>query len=184
MTGTATATVNPAASVLAQWEADEVELRRRMRAPGVARPEDVRGLSGIEFFEAMLDGRLPYPPITDTLDFVLISVERGRAVFQGRPLMRHYNPIGTVHGGWIATLLDSCVGCAVHAMLGAGKGYTTVELKVNYVRAVTTRVPLVRAVGSVIHMGGRLATADGRLVDADGKLYAHSSTTCMIFDQP
>ena len=95
---------------------------------------------------------------------------------------RHYNPIGTVHGGWIATLLDSCVGCAVHSTLPAGKAYTTAELKVNYVRAVTARVPLLRAIGTVIHVGGRMATADGRLVGPDGKLYAHASTTCFIFD--
>jgi uncharacterized protein (TIGR00369 family) len=105
-------------------------------------------------------------------------------VFQGRPQLRHYNPLGTVHGGWIATLLDSCVGCAVHVSLPAGKGYTTAELKVNYVRAVTEKVGLVRAIGSVIHLGNRMATADGRLVGPDGTLYAHASTTCFIFDAP
>ena len=89
-----------------------------------------------------------------------------------------------MHGGWIATLLDSCVGFAVHSTLSVGKAYTTAELKVNFVRAVTTRVPLVRAIGTVIHVGGRMATAEGRLVGPDGKLYAHASTTCFIFDAP
>jgi uncharacterized protein (TIGR00369 family) len=168
--------------VLAQWEAQEAERRKTMLECGVARPEQVAGLTGLQVFEAMFAGTLPYPPIGETLDFTLIEFEHGRSVFQGRPGLRHYNPLGTVHGGWIATLLDSCVGCAVHTTMPAGKAYTTAELKVNYVRAVTTRVPLVRAIGNVIHVGGRMATAEGRLVGPDGKLYAHASTTCFIFD--
>ncbi|MBC8058013.1 MAG: PaaI family thioesterase [Rhizobiales bacterium] len=171
-----------AAEVLAEWEAQEAERRALMKTAGVPRPEQVAGLTGVQVFEKMFAGELPYPPIAETLDFLLIEVEAGRAVFQGRPSFRHYNPLGTVHGGWIATLLDSCVGCAVHANLPAGKAYTTAELKVNYVRAVTTKVPLLRAIGTVIHAGGRMATADGRLVGPDGKLYAHASTTCFIFD--
>ena len=172
------------AQVLAQWEEQEAARRRKMITSGVARPEQVKGLTGMQVFEAMFAGELPYPPISDTMDFLPVEVEPGRAVFQGRPMLRHYNPLGTVHGGWIATLLDSCVGCAVHSTLPVGKAYTTAELKVNYVRAVTTRVPLLRAVGSVIHVGSRMATADGRLVGPDGKLYAHASTTCFIFDAP
>jgi len=105
-------------------------------------------------------------------------------VFQGRPLKRHYNPLGTVHGGWFATLLDSAAGCAVHTALPAGKGYTTAELKINVVRPLTDKVPLVRAEGKVIHMGGRMATAEARMTGADGKLYAHASTTCFVFDIP
>jgi len=173
-----------AVAVLATWEALEAQRRSSMREAGVARPELIRGQTGLQFFEAMFAGALPYPPIGETLGFLPVEVEFGRAVFQGRPSHQHLNPLGTVHGGWIATLLDSCVGCAVHSTLAAGKGYTTVELKVNYVRAVTERLPMVRAVGQVIHAGGRLATADGRLVGPDGKLYAHASTTCMIFDTP
>ncbi|MEP7296239.1 MAG: PaaI family thioesterase [Burkholderiales bacterium] len=155
-----------------------------MTRSGVARPEQVAGLTGMQVFEAMFAGELPYPPIADTNDFFLVEANREHAVFQGRPRLRHYNPLGTVHGGWIATLLDSCVGCAVHVSLPAGKGYTTAELKVNYVRPVTEGVGLVRAIGSVIHLGNRMATADGRLVGPDGKLYAHASTTCFIFDAP
>ena len=171
-----------AAQVLAQWQADEAERRRTMVTSGVARPEQVAGLTGLQVFEKMFSGELPYPPIGETLDFLPLETAFGRAVFQGRPQFRHYNPLGTVHGGWIATLLDSCVGCAVHTTLPAGKAYTTAELKVNYVRAVTTKVPLLRAIGTTIHVGGRMATAEGRLVGPDGKLYAHASTTCFIFD--
>ena len=120
------------AQVLAQWQADETERRKTMLESGVARPEQVAGLSGMQVFEAMFAGRLPYAPIGDTNDFVLIEATPGRAVFQGRPQLRHYNPLGAVHGGWIAMLLDSCVGCAVHASLPAGKSYTTAELKVLF----------------------------------------------------
>ncbi|HEY4065300.1 MAG TPA: PaaI family thioesterase, partial [Burkholderiaceae bacterium] len=137
---------------------------------------------GMQFFDAIFAGTLPGVPIGETLDFIPIEMTPGRAVFQGRPKLRHYNPLGTVHGGWIAALLDSCVGCAVHTTLAAGKAYTTAELKINYVRALTTRTPLVRAIGSIIHLGNRMGTAEGRLVGADGKLYAHASTTCFIFD--
>lgn len=171
-----------AAQVLAEWEATAGELRKRMHSSGVFRPEQVSGLTGMQVFEAMFAGELPYPPIAETLDFLPIEIEPGRAVFQGQPLLRHYNPLGTVHGGWIAALLDSCAACAVHSTLPAGKSYTTAELKVNYVRAVTARVPLVRAIGTIIHVGSRMATADGRLIGPDGKLYAHASTTCFIFD--
>lgn len=173
-----------AAQLLAQWQADEAERRKTMVQAGVPRPEQIAGKTGMQIFEAMFRGDLPYPPIGETLDFLPIEISLGRAVFQGRPQFKHYNPLGTVHGGWIATLLDSCVGCAVHSTLAAGKGYTTAELKINYVRAVTTRTPLLRAIGNVIHVGGRMATADGRLVGPDGKLYAHASTTCFIFDAP
>jgi uncharacterized protein (TIGR00369 family) len=168
--------------VLARWQAEEEAVRARLGTPGVAGPAQVAAMTGMQFFEAMFDGRLPSPAIGKTLDFLPVLIEPGRAVFQGRPKLEHYNPIGTVHGGWIATLLDSCVGCCVHATLAAGKAYTTAELKVNFVRPVTTRAVLLRAEGKVIHLGSRMATAEGRLSGPDGKLYAHASTTCFIFD--
>jgi len=168
---------------LARWEADERAIRGRAAPYGVARPEQVAGLSGHDFIRAMLDGTIARAPIAETLDFILVHVEPGHAVFQGRPLRKHYNPMGTVHGGWYATLLDSAVGCAVHASLPVGKAYTTLELKMNIVRALTDRIPLVRAEGRVVHTGSQIATAEGRLVGPDGKLYAHASTTCLIFDQ-
>ena len=182
----------PAHSVLERWEADAARVRSRLGDSVVARPEQVAGLSGLEVFDGIFAGRLPAPPMGQTLDFLPIEITHGRAVFQGAPALGHYNPLGTVHGGWIATLLDSCVGCAVHSTLPdsaresgtprTGKAFTTAELKINYVRPVTTRVPLLRAEGRTIHVGGRMATADGRLYGPDDKLYAHASTTCFIFD--
>ena len=171
-------------AVLEQWREQERIVRSKIAGPGVASPHDMMGKSGLEFFQAMANGQLPIPPIGQTLNFIAVEIELGRAVFQGQPKFEHYNPIGTVHGGWIATLLDSALGCAVHSALPAGKAYTTLELKVNYVKALSEKVPLVRAEGKVIHVGGRVATADGRLVGPDGALYAHAVTTCLVFDVP
>jgi uncharacterized protein (TIGR00369 family) len=136
----------------------------------------------MQIFEAMLRGDIPVPPISETLDFLLVEAAPGRVQFQGRPQFAHYNPLGSVHGGWIATLLDSAVACAVHTLLPVGKTYTTLELKVNYVKALTDRVPLVRAIGEIIHRGGRIGTSQGRLVGPDGTLFAHATTTCIILD--
>jgi uncharacterized protein (TIGR00369 family) len=166
----------------AQWQEQEALLRGRSNGVGVVPPEQLAQRPGIELMQAIIDGSLPAPPITRALDFVLVEVSSGRALFQGIPKFDFYNPIGSVHGGWIATLLDSCVGCAVHAALPAGKGYTTLELKVNYVRAVTRDSGPLRAEGKLIHLGGRVATAEGRLFDPSGRLYAHCSTTCLVLD--
>jgi uncharacterized protein (TIGR00369 family) len=176
--------VAPAAPTdhLAEWQAVEAAWRAREIGFGIARPAQVAGKSGLEIFRAMIAGELPAPPISRTLDFILVEADAGRVVFQGRPGFAHYNPMGTVHGGWFATLLDSALGCAVASILAAGKAYTTAELKVNIVRPLTDKVPLVRAEGHVIHGGGRMATADARLTGPDGKLYAHGSTTCFIFE--
>lgn len=170
--------------VIAQWEADEAAVRARLREPGTASREQVVGRSGMEIFEGIFSGELPPAPIGDTLDFWPIRMSPGEAVFQGRPHRRHYNPLGTVHGGWFATLLDSAVGCAIHSTLAAGKAFTTLELKVSMVRALSDDVPLVRAEGKVIHVGRQVATAEGRIVGPDGKLFAHATTTCLIFDHP
>jgi uncharacterized protein (TIGR00369 family) len=178
------ATSSPEAT-LAAWLADEAAQRARMDGgvgPGLSRIDQVAGLSGAQQFEAMLAGQLPYPHIAKTLDFLLISASPGSAVFQGTPGVAHLNPLGSVHGGWFATLLDSALGCCVHASLPAGKSYTTLELKVNMIRAITPKVPRVRAIGQVIHLGGQTATAEARLLGPDGKLYAHASTTCLVFD--
>lgn len=171
-------------AVLAQWRAEEAAVRAGLSEPGVCPPEQLVGRTGMAFFDGIHRGELPYPHIGDTLSFLPLRIEPGRAIFQGRPLRAHYNPLGTVHGGWFATLLDSAVACAVHSMLPAGRVYTTVELKINIVRALTDRVPLVRAEGQVIHLGRSMGTADGRLYGHDGTLYAHASTTCFIMDGP
>jgi len=172
----------PVERVLARWRADEARVRSRIAGVGVAAPAQAASLSGIEFFDAIFEGRLPAPPIGATLDFLPIEIVPGRALFQGAPGTGHYNPLGSVHGGWIATLLDSAVACAVHTLLPAGKTYTTLELKVNYVKALTERVPLVRAIGEIIYSGGRIGTSQGRLVGPDGTLFAHATTTCIVLD--
>ena len=171
-----------------QWIKQQEEVRARMLAgggkPGLARPEQVGGKTGMEIMEAMLAGLLPYPHIAETLDFSLVEVLPGKAVFQGIPQLKHYNPLGTVHGGWYATLLDSAVGCAIHTMMPVGRGYTTAELSVNIVRSASTKSGPLRATGTVIHCGRQLATAEGRIVGPDGKLYAHATTTCLVFELP
>lgn len=170
---------------LAAWLAQEQAVRERVTQGagfGVATAEQVAGLSGVALMHAMLRGELPAPPICRTLDFLLLEADEGRAVFQGTPGTGHFNPMGGIHGGWYATLLDSALGCAVHTKMPPGRGYTTAELGVNLVRAIGPRVRRVRAEATVLHCGRQLATAQARLVGPDGTLYAHGSTTCLVFD--
>ncbi len=172
---------------LDQWLADEKAVLERIEkgpGPGVARMDQIAGMTGLELMQATLDGTLPYAPIAKTLDFGLVEVGKGRAVFQGTPGPQLFNPMGTMHGGWYATLLDSALGCAVHTMMPAGRAYTTAELSVNLVKALGPKVQRVRAEGKVIHCGRQLATAEARLVGPDGTLYAHATTTCLVFDLP
>lgn len=171
-------------STLTAWLAAEAEQRARSAHAGigVAKPAQVAALDGLNQLQAMLRGDLPSPPISRTLDFLLLEVEHGRAIFQGTPGPAHLNPMGGVHGGWYATLLDSALGCAVHSAMPQGKGYTTLELKINLVRAIGPNVQRVRAIGQTIHVGGQTATAEARLVGPDGKLYAHGTTTCLVFE--
>ena len=176
-------TPTAAIDLLSAWQARDAELRAVMHDIGIATKEQVAGKTGLQLFQAMLAGELPGPPIARTLDFLLVEAEFGHVVFQGRPGFAHYNPMGSVHGGWFATLLDSALGCAVASTLPAGKAYTTAELKINIVRPLTDKVPLVRAEARTVHVGGRMATSEGRLTGPDGKLYAHGSTTCFLFDQ-
>lgn len=169
------------------WARDAAAVLTRLqggRGIGVATPAETAGLTGLESLQAMMRGELPRTHIGETMDFLLVEVAHGRAVFQGVPQTKHLNPMGTVHGGWYATLLDSAVGCAVHSTMPVGRAYTTAELSVNLVRgAVPGREPL-RAIGQVIHVGRQLATAEGRIVDAAGKVYAHATTTCLVFERP
>lgn len=148
---------------------------------GVVPVEEARLLDGLTLFKGLLTGRFPAPPIAKVLGFTIDEVEHGRVVFGYTPVADHYNPLGTVHGGVAATLLDSVMGCSVHTTLKAGTAYTTVEIKVNYVRAMTDKTGQVRVEGKVINVGSRIATAEGRLYDGTGKLLAHGTTTCLIF---
>jgi uncharacterized protein (TIGR00369 family) len=150
-------------------------------AVGVLDPAVVGDLTGLEIMQRMIEGRLPKPPIAEALDFVLATAGAGRAVFAGTPGARFLNPYGTVHGGYVATLLDSTMTCAVQTTVGAGFGVTTVEFKVNFVRPLAPDVGRLRAIGTVITSGKRLGTAEGKLVDEDDRLYAHGTTTCMIY---
>lgn len=156
------------------------KLRARAREPGLANPGHAAALGGLALPQAMVRGEVPDPPITRTLDVYLLEAERGRAVFMGQPQFAHYNPIGTVHGGWHATLLGSAMACAVHTLVESGSAYTTLEFKIHCVRPLTDRTGPVRAEGRVVVNGKRAATAKGRLVDADGRLYSHGTTTCLL----
>ncbi|MEZ5457889.1 MAG: PaaI family thioesterase [Steroidobacteraceae bacterium] len=147
---------------------------------GVAPPEVLRQMSGLDFLQAILDGRLPHPPIMVTLGYGPVELASGRVVFEAALDGRAYNPIGVIHGGFAATLLDTVTACAVHSTLPAGTGYTTVELKVNYLRPLVAELGTVRAVGQVISSGRRTALATGELFDADGKLCGWASSTCMV----
>jgi uncharacterized protein (TIGR00369 family) len=137
--------------------------------------------SGLEILQGIMDGRFPPPPIMDTLQIYATEVEAGRIVFELTPQEWHYNPIGGVHGGVISTLVDSALGCAVHSRLPAGVGYTSLELKVNFVRPVTVGTGTIRCEGTVLSLGRRAATAEARVTTEGGKLVAHATTTCMIF---
>ena len=146
--------------------------------------ETLKSVQGLELLQGMIDGRYPGPPIAELMDFAVTELGPGRAVFVGHPSRKHYNPSGTVHGGYAATLLDSAMGCAVHTLVPKGQGFTTLEIKVNYVRALFENSGEIRCEAHVINMGRTVATADGKIVDGKGKLIAHGTTTCLIFDMP
>jgi uncharacterized protein (TIGR00369 family) len=147
---------------------------------GVVPARTAKTMPGLQLLTAIMEGTLPAPPIQKALDFRLVEVARGYAAFVGIPKLEYYNPLGSVHGGYTAALLDSCMACAVHSTLEAGYSYATLEIKINYVRALTAETGEVRAEGKVINSGKRVATAEGRLLDSAGKLYAHGTTTCLI----
>lgn len=142
------------------------------------------GRTGLELLQELIDERLPAPPIAMTMDFRIAEVSEGRAVFLSEPGEFLYNPIGSVHGGYAMTLLDSAMGCAIHTTLGAGETYTTLEVKVNFIRPISTDTGPVRCEGSLLHRGDRIATSEGRLIaERTGKLLAHGSTTCLVIRQ-
>jgi len=140
------------------------------------------GLSGLELMQAIFEGKLPRPPITETLGFTEGTAEAGKVTFVGEAGEHLYNPIGVVHGGFAMAILDSAMGCAVHTTMAVGEAYTTLEVKVNFVRPITLETGLVVCEGTVIHRGGKVATAEGRLIaERSGKLLAHGTTTCLVF---
>ena len=143
--------------------------------------ETLLAYDGLAFLKAIIAGELPAPPMTATLGFALVAAEHGRVVFEGEPQPRHYNPLGSVHAGFAATLLDSALACSVHSTLVKGETYTTLELKVNLVRALTAQTGMVAAEARIVHRGRSVSTAEATLKDRAGKLYAHATTTCMIF---
>ena len=161
------------------------EVTGRTRTVGWEDPkpglEAAKTMSGLDYLRAIARGELPGAPLAHLMGFGCAEIERGRVVFECVPAEYHYNPIGAVHGGLACTLFDSAMGCAVHTMLPAGVGYTTVELKVNFLRPVTAETGRLLCEGTTIHVGGRVATAEARLRDEAGKLYGHATTTCMVF---
>lgn len=150
---------------------------------GFADPEQIKQLDGLTLLRGMADGTVPAPTMAETLNYWFHVIENGRVVFRGEPKAGFFNPLGTVHGGWCATLLDSCMGCAIHSTLGTGIGYTTIEIKTNFVRALTLDSGLVEAEGRVTHAGRRVALAEGRVTDAKGRLIATGTTSCLIFGE-
>jgi uncharacterized protein (TIGR00369 family) len=141
-------------------------------------------MAGIDFVRALFSGKLPTPPILQTIEPFDCAAEPGLVVMKSIPGFRHYNPIGSVHGGYAATLLDSAMGLAVHSMLPAGTGYTTLEFKVSFIRGMTRDTGAVRTEGRVLNVGRRAATAEARMTDSKDRLLAHATTTCLIFEIP
>ena len=141
-------------------------------------------LSGLEFFQKLLRGEVPGPPMLQLLNIRLVEVEAGRVVFAAEAEERFYNGTGVAHGGFAATLLDSALGCAINSMMPAGKRFTTLELKINLTRPLTYHAGTLRCEAKVVHVGGRTATSEGRITDRNGKLYAHGTTTCIVVEPP
>ena len=152
----------------------------RPATTGVVPLELATATPGLAFLEGLRDGALPAPPFAAATDVRLVEAENGRVVFEATPSARFYNPLGTVHGGWISTLLDSAMGCAVHSVLRAGQAYTTVDMTISFVRPVIEKTGKLRCEGKIIHAGKRIATAEGRVYDAAGTLIAHGSETCLV----
>jgi uncharacterized protein (TIGR00369 family) len=151
---------------------------------GVTPPEVMASMAGLDFVRAIFEGKLPAPPIMQTVEPFDSTAEPGVVVIHSTPGFRHYNPIGWVHGGYAATLLDSAMGLAVHTMLPAGTGYTTLEFKISFIKGMTKDTGPVRTEGRTLNVGRRAATAEARITDANGRLLAHATTTCLVFDIP
>ena len=147
-------------------------------------PEIRQGLGGLEYFTRMIAGEFPPPPLVALLGMKLTEAEEGRVVFTATVEPEHYNGMGVAHGGFAATLLDSALGCCINTLMPAGRRFTTLELKVNLTRPLTSAAGLLRCEAKVVHLGSRAATSEGRIVDRHGKLYAHGTTTCIVVEAP
>jgi uncharacterized protein (TIGR00369 family) len=170
---------------MSQTQLDDAGIRRREYTwTDPSATVAALGRTGIDVLREVASGQLPPPPVAAMMGFALDEVEVGRAVFSLDPSETHYNPLGTVHGGVIATLLDSASGCAVHSILPAGTGYTSVDLHTRFLRPVTASSGRIVAEGTVLSRGSRTAMAEARLTDGRGRLLAHATSTCMIFDLP
>lgn len=164
-----------------QRELVEAALHANGGAPGLPPGSALAGKTGLQIMQSLLSGDLPYPHMAQTIDVALIEIGPGRAVFQGTPQLKHYKPMGVVHGSWFATLFDFALGCSVQTTLGAGVGYTTAHLSVHIVRAATIDTGPLRAIGKAVYSGRQMATSDAPIVAPDGKRYAHATTTCVVF---
>ena len=151
---------------------------------GVTPLQVMASMTGLDFVRAIFDGRLPAPPIMQSIEPFDSTAEPGVIAFHSIPGFRHYNPIGSVHGGYAATLLDSAMGLAVHTALPAGTGYTTLEFKISFIKGMTENTGPVRTEGRTLNVGRRAATAEARITDAKGRLLAHATTTCLVFEIP
>jgi uncharacterized protein (TIGR00369 family) len=163
---------------------DIAALLQQERVYDVVPTQVMASMTGLEFMQAMVEGRLPAAPITGTMGFLVTKVDKGYALAEAVPSFAYYNPIGTVHGGYAATLMDTVLGVSVHTMMEKGQGYTTLEFKISFIKAITRDTGPIRAEGRVISVGRRAATAEAHLRDAGGRLLAHATTTCLVFDIP
>lgn len=151
---------------------------------GVVPAATALSTDGLTFLRNMISQAYPQPPFAETTDIWIVSAEHGRVTFEAVPQQRFLNPLGTVHGGWISTLLDSAMGCAVHSVLKPDQGFATVDMTVSFVRPVLATSGKLRCEGKLIHSGARIATAEGRVMDESGKLVAHGTETCLILKSP
>jgi uncharacterized protein (TIGR00369 family) len=157
-------------------------IRISSKTYGKVSTETQKGMTGLEFGQGLANGTLPLNTMAETLGYDIVEAERGRVVAIAKPRETHLNPAGTVHGGLAATMLDSCMGLAIHSMLDKGIGSTTLEFKISFVRPITPEVGMIRAEGVVINQGRRVGTAEGRITDQAGRLLVHGTTTCLIFE--
>ncbi len=150
---------------------------------GTVSPEERKAMNGMEFVQGLVDGSLPLNTMARTLGYDVSEAASGRAVVSAEPGAVHLNPAGTIHGGFAATLLDTCMGLAVETTLEKGIGQTTVEFKISLLRPITPATGPIRAEGVVLNRGRRIGTAEGRVTDQQGRLLAHGTTTCLIFER-